>query len=135
MRPLSDSLLQKARLGLPGEAGAHTSFRRRAANHLTLLALSLLFTVPGSSSVRADDILVKSFPSGTGIGFVGTSVSADSDDKEEDGPQALNSGDDGKLYVLDQINGRVLRFDPSNPSAPSAIARIANRSAANRSRP
>jgi len=117
MRTLPKSVRETARVGLP-RAGAHISFLKRATNRLSLLAISLLIMAPGSSGVRAGDDLVKSFASGSGIGSVGTSVSEYSDDKEEDGPQALNSGDDGKIYVLDQINGRVLSFDPSDPGAP-----------------
>jgi len=40
------------------------------------------------------------------------------EDKEEDAPQALYAGDDGKVFVLDQVNGRILHFDPANPTAP-----------------
>src|SRR5262249_34828440 len=33
------------------------------------------------------------------------------------GPQALSAAPDGNLYLLDQINGRILSFDPKRPSA------------------
>ena len=44
------------------------------------------------------------------------------EDKEEEGPQAIASGDDGKLFLLDQLNGRILTFDPKTPNvAPQVL--------------
>ena len=83
---------------------------------------ALIFSVSlfalGLNGARADSTVVKSFSNGAGIGSVGITVSEDAADKEEDGPQALDSSDDGKLFMLDQINGRIVSFDPSNPSDP-----------------
>ncbi len=35
-----------------------------------------------------------------------------------DGPQAIYASDDGNIYLLDQVNGRVLRFDAKSPGGP-----------------
>ena len=90
-----------------------------------ILSLLLTLLLAGwSGRALADDVLVKSFSNGSGAGSVGISISDDSEDKEEDGPQALDVGDDGKLFVLDQINGRVLSFDPSDPAATPRSLRL-----------
>jgi hypothetical protein len=72
-----------------------------------LLALS-------APSCRAEDRLAKSFGEGGDRGSVGLAVDA-GDDAELEGPQAIYSGDKGEIYLLDQLNGRVLKFDPDNP--------------------
>jgi len=35
-----------------------------------------------------------------------------------DGPQAIYASDDGNIYLLDQVNGRVLRFGAKSPGGP-----------------
>ncbi|MFL5098418.1 MAG: hypothetical protein ACJ8ES_24200 [Xanthobacteraceae bacterium] len=67
------------------------------------------------SGSAAADAVVRSFPGGSGQGAVGI-VDA-SQDTEINGPQALTSGENGELYLLDQVNGRILRFDPKNAGA------------------
>ena len=61
------------------------------------------------------DIVVKRFASGSGQNTVGI-VDA-STDTEIEGPQALTTDDNGDVYVLDQVNGRIIKFTPKNPSA------------------
>ncbi len=61
------------------------------------------------------DVVLKRFDIGTGPNAVGM-VDA-SEDTEIAGPQALYAADSGELYLLDQVNGRVLRFDPKQPAA------------------
>ncbi len=39
-----------------------------------------------------------------------------SEDVELAGPQALAADGQGNLFLLDQINGRILQFDPKQPS-------------------
>src|SRR6516165_376524 len=92
-----------------------TSRRHRGCRAL-IFSVSLFAL--GLNSARADSTVVKSFSNGAGIGSVGITVSEDAADKEEDGLQALDSSDDAKLFMLDQINGRIVSFDPSNPSDP-----------------
>ena len=67
-----------------------------------------------SSAADAESV-VRRFPAGTdqnAVGIVDASL-----DTEINGPQALTSGENGELFLLDQINNRILRFDPKNPSA------------------
>lgn len=66
------------------------------------------------SAALADDRLLRSFNIGADTASVGV-VDA-SPDTEIEGPQAIYSGEDGELYLLDQVNGRVLRFDPRKPA-------------------
>jgi hypothetical protein len=67
------------------------------------------------TTTRAEDRLVREFSRGSGqntVGIVDGGV-----DTEIGGPQALSVDDDGSLFLLDQVNGRILRFDPRNPTA------------------
>jgi hypothetical protein len=67
-------------------------------------------------SAAADaDTVVRRFPGGSEQGAVG--IIDASVDTEINGPQALTSGENGELYLLDQVNGRILRFDPKNSGA------------------
>jgi len=47
-----------------------------------------------------------------------------SEDTEVDGPQALTADGKGDLYLLDQVNGRIIRFDPKHPTADSTILQL-----------
>lgn len=78
-----------------------------------LLAVSL--NLAFLSQAGASDIVVKRFLAGTGQNTVGI-VDA-STDTEIEGPQALTTDDNGDVYVLDQVNGRIIKFTPKNPSA------------------
>lgn len=69
-------------------------------------------------AAAASDRVVKSFSSGSGAAAVGISIGDTGQDKEEEGPQALAADGSGKLFLLDQVNGRILSFDPKEPSAP-----------------
>jgi hypothetical protein len=60
--------------------------------------------------MAADNTVIKRFTPGDGANSVGI-VDA-SEDTELVGPQAIYAGRNGEIYVLDQVNGRILRFDP-----------------------
>lgn len=77
-----------------------------------LLALAALALPLGNA--LADDALIRSFRQGGDVASVGV-VEAGAD-TEIEGPQAIYSGADGEIYLLDQVNGRVLRFDPRKPA-------------------
>jgi hypothetical protein len=65
-------------------------------------------------AANAEDRLVREFTTGNGenaVGIVDGGV-----DTEIGGPQALSVDDDGTVFLLDQVNGRILRFDPRNPT-------------------
>ena len=71
-------------------------------------------------SISADaDTLVRQFAGGSGQNAVGI-VDA-STDTEINGPQALTTGENGELFLLDQVNNRIIRFDPKNSGAKSRI--------------
>ncbi|WP_315832436.1 hypothetical protein [Bradyrhizobium prioriisuperbiae] len=80
------------------------------------LAWTLLLGCAGivTSPALADDVVVRTFSSGTTANTVGI-VDA-SEDVELAGPQALTSDGQGSLFLLDQINGRILQFDPKQPT-------------------
>lgn len=61
----------------------------------------------------AEEIVIKEFSAGFGPNSVGI-VDA-GEDTEIAGPQAIYAGDNGEIYLLDQINGRVVGFDAKEP--------------------
>ena len=69
-----------------------------------------------------EDAVLRKFEGGADAAAVGM-VEA-SEDTETGGPQAIYSGDNGEVYLLDQINNRVLRFDPEDPNKPAQIITI-----------
>lgn len=94
------------RLPLPPRAGA----LRHALAAVASLALIGL-AVP----VQAQDKVVRSFKVGSDLNAAG--VLPGGNDEEASGPSAIYAGPEGKLYVLDQINGRVLALDPGGRDA------------------
>src|SRR5262245_65615682 len=76
----------------------------------SLIAATCLVIVSGY--VHADDFVVRKFANGTEVNSVGI-VDA-SEDVDIAGPQALTADEDGNLYLLDQLNNRVMRFDPKD---------------------
>lgn len=83
---------------------------------LAWLALWLL-TLPATA--QAADQIVKQFAGGSGDNDVG--IIDASEDTDTDGPQALTADGNGNLYLLDQINNRIIRFDPKHPTVDSTI--------------
>ena len=81
-----------------------------------IVLAGLILIVPPNTCAAADNTVVKRFLNGTTHNSVGI-VDA-SEDAPQDGPQAIYAADDGSLYLLDQINGRILRFDARIPGAP-----------------
>lgn len=75
-----------------------------------------------SSGASADDVVVRKLVKGTDQNAVGI-VDA-TEDTEIGGPQALTMGDNGELYLLDQVNGRIVAFDPKKPNASPDIFRL-----------
>jgi hypothetical protein len=75
-----------------------------------------------SHPATARNVVVRQFASGSGqnaVGIVDASL-----DTEIAGPQALSAAPDGSLYLLDQINGRILSFDPKNRSTEPRAMRL-----------
>lgn len=82
---------------------------------ILLSAVVLCIAVPVMA--RAADSVLRRFGSGLGMDSVGM-VDA-SEDVEVAGPQAIYAGDGGEIFLLDQVNGRVLGFDPKQSNAPT----------------
>jgi hypothetical protein len=72
-----------------------------------------------TGTAQAADFVVRQFPGGGGSNSVGIVDAAE--DTEIMGPQALTAGEDGTLYLLDQVNNRILRFDPHDASVDARI--------------
>src|SRR3954464_750446 len=70
----------------------------------------------------AMDTVVRQFSVGATAAAVG--IAAAGEDVELAGPQALTSDAQGNLFVLDQINGRILRFDPKQPDRDPGILKM-----------
>jgi hypothetical protein len=88
---------------------------RRAALPLPLMRIAAVALVGCAVSIlphsgaNAEDTVIKRFSNGTGRDSVGMIEARE--DAPMDGPQAIYAAEDGSLYLLDQVNGRVLRFD------------------------
>jgi hypothetical protein len=75
-----------------------------------------------AGAATADDTVVRQFSAGGGATAVG--IAAAGEDVELTGPQALTSDAQGNLFVLDQINGRILRFNPKQPGGDPGILKM-----------
>jgi hypothetical protein len=75
-----------------------------------------------AEAALAADTVVRQFSVGTTSTAVG--IAAAGEDVELTGPQALTSDAQGNLFVLDQINGRILRFNPKQPAGDANILKM-----------
>ena len=75
-----------------------------------------------TGAAAAEDAVVRQFSVGTTSTTVG--IAAAGEDVELAGPQALTSDAQGNLFVLDQINGRILRFNPKQPASEPGILKM-----------
>src|SRR5882724_10156163 len=78
-------------------------------------ALIALCVALPSVALAADNPVLRRFNSGAGADAVGM-IDA-SEDTEVAGPQAIYAGEGNEVFLLDQVNGRVLSFDPKKPAA------------------
>ncbi|BAR60852.1 hypothetical protein NK6_7701 [Bradyrhizobium diazoefficiens] len=74
------------------------------------------------TNAHADDTVVRSFASGLAASMVG--IVPASEDVELAGPQALSADGQGNLFVLDQVNGRILQFDPKQPNSDPDVLKM-----------
>lgn len=85
-----------------------------ARQALTVLILAAILSLGLSQPVPAlAETIVREFGAGFGPGSVGV-VDA-GEDTEIAGPQAIFAGDHGEIYLLDQVNSRVIGFDAKSP--------------------
>jgi hypothetical protein len=78
-------------------------------------AFAVILTAVGMSPALAGDTVIKRFTNGTSRDSVGMIDARE--DAPMDGPQAIYAAEDGSLYLLDQVNGRLLRFDAKKADA------------------
>jgi hypothetical protein len=102
------------RLGLPATiSGVHHQRRHSLAGYRpigsTTAAIGIVAALLAWSPASADDTVIKRFSSGTDRDSVGMIDARE--DAPMDGPQAIYAAEDGTLYLLDQVNGRLLHFD------------------------
>jgi hypothetical protein len=84
--------------------------------------IALTWAAACVQAALADDAVVRKFSAGstaTDVGIVDAG-----EDVELAGPQALTSDGNGNLFVLDQVNGRILRFDPKQPDSEPNILKM-----------
>src|SRR3954469_5142052 len=67
----------------------------------------------------AEDLVIKRFGGGNSADAVG--IADAGEDVELTGPQALTAGSDGHLFLLDQLNQRIMRFNPKRPAEDPSI--------------
>jgi hypothetical protein len=96
----------------------------QSPNGLSVFALAVLLATSLSRAAGADDVVVKRFESGNSAASVGI---ADAGlDIELTGPQALTTDSGGNLFLLDQLNQRIVRFDPKRPAEEPNILEMPN---------
>lgn len=74
------------------------------------------------TAAAADDAVVRRFSAGSSPAAVG--IAPASEDVEMIGPQALTTDGEGNLFMLDQVNGRVLRFSPKQPADDPGVMKL-----------
>lgn len=110
---------QTIRLTNPNRPAPLVRYLGRVAASLLMrkiTAAALVGIAASCSYARAEDTVIKRFSNGTSRDSVGL-VDA-REDAPMDGPQAIYAAEDGSLYLLDQVNGRVLKFNAKNASSP-----------------
>src|SRR3954469_8013250 len=83
------------------------------SQRLGVALVALCVAIP-SMAAAADNPVLRRFNSGVGPDAVGM-IDA-SEDTEVAGPQAIYAGEGSEVFLLDQVNGRVLSFDPKQPA-------------------
>jgi hypothetical protein len=89
-----------------------------------LLLLVGLGLSAATAAIAADNRVIKRFTRGDDANSVGI-VNA-SQDTELVGPQAIYAGRNGEIFLLDQVNGRILRFDPKGRDAETRSYQLPN---------
>jgi len=85
-------------------------------------SLMLGITLILSNAATADDKVARKFGSGSSSDTVGIVDAVE--DVELAGPEALTSDEQGNLFILDQINGRILRFNPKEASSEPDVLKL-----------
>jgi hypothetical protein len=85
-----------------------------SVRNLALGAWVFLLLAHPSFAIAEAERIVKQFGAGFGTNSLG--IFEGGEDTEIEGPQAIFSGENGEVYLLDQINSRVVSFDPKQPA-------------------
>jgi hypothetical protein len=101
---------------------SRNSFLTFARAAMIVIAATSASSVVSVGTAAADDLVIKSFAGGDAPDKVG--IADASEDVELFGPQALTTDADGKLFLLDQLNQRILRFDPKQPAEEPSILEL-----------
>jgi hypothetical protein len=88
-------------------------------NCLLAFAYAAAFTASTVAVARADDVVIRRFSGGDSANAVG--IADASEDVPIFGPQALTIDAEGQLFLLDQLNQRIVRFDPKRPAEEPSI--------------
>src|SRR5271154_1997213 len=99
--------LMRRAVGVPRPAGKQSTSSLKRAAAVALLAF--MASLVARADAMAEDTVIKRFSNGSSRDSVGLIDARE--DAPMDGPQAIYSAEDGSIYLLDQINSRVLRFD------------------------
>ena len=86
----------------------------KSRNCFLAVAYAAIVVFGTSIGAAADDLTVRRFDSGDAPDKVG--IADASEDVELFGPQALTTDAAGNLFLLDQLNQRILRFNPKQPA-------------------
>jgi hypothetical protein len=87
---------------------------------MVLSFFAVALALPGPAT--AQDTIVKRFGGGNSADAVG--IAEPSEDVELVGPQALTTDTDGNLFLLDQLNQRIVRFNPKRPMEDPSILKM-----------
>jgi hypothetical protein len=88
----------------------------------SLCVVQLILALALASKASADDVVVKRFDRGSDQNSVG--IIEASEDTEIDGPQALTTGEGGEVYLLDQVNERIVGFDPKRSAEEPRVLQL-----------
>jgi hypothetical protein len=88
-------------------------------NWVLAFAYAAALTASTAAVARADDVVVRRFSEGDSVNAVG--IADASEDVPIFGPQALTIDEEGQLFLLDQLNQRIVRFDPKRPAEEPSI--------------
>jgi hypothetical protein len=109
LAPLTSDLMKSDLAAAVFRRGKHRFARRRMMTSVAIALFGITMATLPDSGAAADDTVIKRFSNGTGRDSVGMIDARE--DAPMDGPQAIYAAEDGSLYLLDQVNGRLLRFD------------------------
>src|SRR5689334_18087664 len=88
-------------------------------NRFLAAAYAAIVMVGTCVGAAADDVVARRFTAGNTPDAVG--IADASEDVELAGPQALTSDAQGNLFLLDQLNQRIVEFNPRRPAEDPSI--------------